>query len=118
MIKPTHISSTAIKAKDVKSIPNIKKSSLLFMGYYLLIATVVGWKVTDTLITSASVMGHRTELRQLAQEQSELVNAKNQYTVTIADTNSLGQFNQTALQGFEPMSNVVSVNLTQYLAQR
>jgi hypothetical protein len=118
MIRPTHISSTANKTKESKLIPSVKKTSLLFVGYYLLIASVVGWKVTDTLVTSATVIGHRTELRQLAQEQKELENTKNQYTAKIADTYSLSQFDQSALKDFEPMHNVVSVNLTQYLAQR
>lgn len=118
MIRPTHISSNSTKTKELPALPMFNKTSLLFMGYYLLVATVVGWKVTDTLITSATVMGHRTELRQLAQEQKELENAKNQFTVKIADTYSLGQFDQSALQDFEPMHNVVSVNLSQYLAQR
>jgi hypothetical protein len=118
MIRPTQIFSNSTKTKEVPALTTFNKTGLLFMGYYLLVVTIIGWKVTDTLITSANVIGHRTELRQLAQEQKELENSKNQLKIKISETYSLGQFDQSALQNFEPMHNLVSVNLTQYLAQR
>lgn len=126
MIQPTHITSK-VSSNSGATIPtknsviaSQKRSmrSALFLAYYVLVLALVGWKVTDTLFTSAMVVGQKTELRSLAQEKSNLEQALSEHQTTIATAQSLAYFEPDALEGYEDISNTFTVNLNHYLASR
>lgn len=125
MIRPITISSPVNNKADSRvqtrsnSLHNtFSKKTLLFGIYYVLILAVVGWKVTDTLMTSAAVVGHRTELRELTQSRNELKEMKAEYQATIATSQSLSYFDSIKLSEFEPINEVLSISINHYLAQR
>lgn len=118
MIKATHISSKP--REDITITTHSTKKKYVWLLYYLCVIAIVGWKVTDTLITSATVIGHRNELRSLSREYEDLTQQKSKYLKTLTVTQSLAyaQKNSNTISSeFVPISNTISLNLTQYLAQ-
>ena len=127
MIQPTHITSkvssntpatfVASKTNSVATATPSKRK-VLFLAYYAVVLALVGWKVTDTLFTSAVMVGQKVELRALAQEKAVLEEKLIDHQSTIATAQSLAYFEPDAIEGYQDISNTFTVNLNHYLASR
>lgn len=94
------------------------KQTIAYSLYYLLILTLVGWKVVDTLITGAVVVGHKHELRHQMSKQAQLRQELVALESSLQSAQSLSSISDQELSSYRPISQPLTVNLGQAVALR
>lgn len=97
----------------------IKKiGTIIALSYYLTIATVISFKVVETVFTGSVLIGKGATVSELKQQKAALLQEKQMLNEQLAQAESLSNLDQSQIASFNAISNPIVLEVPSTVASR
>jgi hypothetical protein len=95
-----------------------KIGTLLAISYYLTIATVVSFKVVETVFSGSILVGKGSKVAELKAQKHDLLQEMQLLNEQLAQAESLSQLDESQIASFNAISNPIVLEVPSTVASR